>query len=388
MFYRIRYQANMGSYNRLRIAVLTSSRADFGIYLPLLKALKASPDEFDLDIIAFGTHLSLFHGRTIDAIMEHGFEIKHRVASMLATDDEESVGTAYALTALKFSAFWGENKNNFDWVLCLGDRYEMAAAVTAGIPFGIHFAHIGGGETTLGAIDNIYRHIISLVSKLHFVYLEPYAERIKQLVGETAPYVVTGSLGLDNIDQVKILSKEEFFEKWGINLNKPTALITIHPETLNSQNNNKYCKETIKALRVLAQDQQMIVTLPNADTLGTVFRQAFENLQIEYPDQVKLIENFGTESYFSCMFHAAYLLGNTSSGIVEAASFGKFVVNIGDRQKGRLTSNNVIHVPFHSTSIIEAAKKIIGKKYTGSNIYKKGNATQLIIEKLKKMDSV
>jgi len=194
---------------------------------------------------------------------------------------------------------------------------------------------------------------------------------------------VTGSLSLDNIDKVKILSKEEFFEKWGINLNLPTVLITIHPETINSQNNDKHCRELLKAIKVLMQNHQLVITMPNADTLGTVFRQAFEKLQYGHSDQIKLIENFGTQSYFSCMFHSEYLLGNTSSGIVEAASFGKFVVNIGDRQKGRLTSNNIIQVPFKYSAIVEAANKVKGIKYTGSNVYKQGNATQLIIRTLK-----
>ena len=324
---------------------------------------------------------------TIDLILKQGFKVKHLVSSMLLTDDEESISTAYALTGLKFATFWAQNKERFDWVLCLGDRYEMAAAVTSGIPFGIRFAHIGGGDTTLGVIDNIYRHSISLASVLHFVSLESFADRVKKIVGDHARCIVIGSLSLDNLNDIKILSKEEFLIKWGVDLNISTVLVTIHPETIHSQNNLKFCRETIKALTVLSQGQQLIITMPNADTDGSVFRNAFESLQKNKPEYVKLIENLGTESYFSCMYHASCLLGNTSSGIVEAASFGKFVVNIGDRQKGRCISNNVVHVPFHSGEIIEATKKVIGKAYLGSNIYKKENATQLIIDELKKKDS-
>ena len=378
----------MGSDHRLKIAVLTSSRADFGIYLPLLRALRSNSAEFDLEIIAFGTHLSPFHGKTIDLILKHGFEVKHRITSMLLTDDEDSIATTYALTGLKFADFWSQNKVRFDWVLCLGDRYEMGAAVAAGIPFGIRFAHIGGGDTTLGAIDNIYRHSISLASTIHFVSLESFADHVKQIVGEQARCVVTGSLSLDNLNDIKILSKEAFFIEWGIDLNIPTVLVTIHPETITSQNNLEYCKEIIKALTVLGRDQQLLITMPNADTSSSMFRKAFETLQQNNPEHVKLIENFGTESYFTAMFHVDYLLGNTSSGIVEAASFGKFVVNIGDRQKGRPTSENVVHVPFLSAEIIKAGKNLTGKKYTGINVYKKGNATNMIIDALKKMDSI
>ena len=371
----------MGSNNRLKIAVLTSSRADFGIYLPLLCGLAARSDKFELEIIAFGTHLSAFHGNTVDDIIKQGFEVKHRIPSMLLTDNEEAISTAYALTALKFAAFWEINKK-FDWVICLGDRYEMAAAVTSGVPYGVRFAHIGGGDSTLGAIDNIYRHMITLSSILHFVSLQPFAERVKQIIGSDAKFLVIGSLGLDNLKEIEILSKEKFLEKWDIDLNKPTALVTLHPETVNAQSNINYCNEAIIALKQLAEQQQIVITMPNADTAVSIYRNAFHGLQQQFPEQVKLIENFGSQSYFTCMHYADYLLGNTSSGIIEAASFGKFVINIGDRQKGRIAGENVIHVIFNSESIIQAVNKVRGRIYTGSNIYNKGNATQLIINEL------
>src|SRR5690606_5753673 len=145
----------------MRVAVLTSSRADFGIYLPLLNRLKEDPF-FQLEIIAFGTHLSKFHGYTLDQIKESGFTTIHEISSLLTNDDEVSIATSFGLTVLKFADFW--DKHSYDWVLCLGDRFEMAAAVQAGIPFGVRFAHLHGGETTLGAIDNIYRHQTSLAS--------------------------------------------------------------------------------------------------------------------------------------------------------------------------------------------------------------------------------
>ena len=144
----------------MKIGVLTSSRADFGIYLPLLKALQAD-SFFQLELIVFGTHLSRYHGYTVQQIIEEGFEPIHQIHQMLLTDEDNAISTSYALTALKFADFW--KNHSFDCVFCLGDRYEMAAAVAAGIPYNIPFAHIHGGETTLGAIDNVYRHGISLI---------------------------------------------------------------------------------------------------------------------------------------------------------------------------------------------------------------------------------
>ena len=143
----------------MRIGVLTSSRADFGIYLPLLNLIKLDTF-FKLEIIAFGTHLSQLHGYTVHEIEENGFDHIQKIPSLISNDSESSISSSYGLTVLKFADFWHNNK--YDLVFCLGDRFEMSAAVQAGIPFGINYAHIHGGETTLGAIDNVYRHQISI----------------------------------------------------------------------------------------------------------------------------------------------------------------------------------------------------------------------------------
>lgn len=368
----------------MRIAVLTSSRADFGIYLPLLKALNAD-SFFELEIIAFGTHLSRFHGYTIDEIEQQGFKVKYRIESLLLKDDATSIAKSYALTALNFADFWGNHQNDFDWVFCLGDRFEMAAAVAAGIPLNIRFAHIHGGETTLGAIDNIYRHTITLASKLHFVSAPPFANRILELAGPKAKCYVTGSLSLDNLNTISFLDKASFIDKWGIDLNIPTILTTIHPETVDFKLNESFAKEAIIALSELSNNYQVIITMPNADTSGSVFREAFKHLRELKSSRVFLIENFGTQSYFTCMKYADFLLGNTSSGIIEAASFGKYVINLGDRQKGRLTGDNILSVPFDSNLILKAVDEINGKIFYGPNIYKRKNAAQAIISELKKM---
>ena len=149
----------------MKIAVLTSSRADYGIYLPLLDALKKENDII-LEIITFGTHLSRFHGYSIEGVQNDNYATIHQINSLLVTDDEASIATSYGMTVLKFSDFW--SKNTYDLVFSLGDRFEMSAAVQAGIPFQVKFAHIHGGETTLGAIDNIYRHQITIASSYHF----------------------------------------------------------------------------------------------------------------------------------------------------------------------------------------------------------------------------
>ena len=373
----------MGGYKMIRVGVLTSSRADFGIYLPLLKALQKE-EAFHLELIVFGTHLSKFHGYTVEQIEREGFKIAKRIESLLLGDTPSAIASAYGLTVLKFAEYWQENEQNFDVVFALGDRFEMAAAVAASIPFGIKIAHLYGGETTLGAIDNIYRHSISLASQLHFVGAEFFAKRLNQLLDdEKASIYNVGSLSLENLKNIDFLSVEAFKNKWQIDLNIKTILVTVHPETVAYQKNLAYCEETIKALEQLANEFQIVITMPNADTAGMVFREAFETLA-KKQQSIKIIENFGTQSYFTCMKYAKLMVGNTSSGIVEAASFQKYVLNLGDRQKDRLCGENVIHVPFNHDLIVKNTLEYATKEYNGENIYFKSNPSEIIIQILKK----
>lgn len=370
----------------MKIAILTSSRADYGIYRPLIKSLNNDPF-FQLSIVAFGTHLSAYHGYTIDEIERDGFTVNYKINSLLLTDDENSMSTSTGLTTIKFAEFWENHSKDFDWVFCLGDRFEMFAAVIAGLSYGVAFAHLHGGEATLGAIDNFFRHSITLASKMHFVATTTFADKVRSIIGEEGDkdnIVVSGALSLDNLAEIKLLSRNEFFTKWQIDLTIPSVLITIHPETVNAKRNFKNLEEIIAVLVGLKDRYQLIITMPNVDTHGSIYRNAFETLGEKYPDNIKLIENFGTESYFTCMNEARFMLGNTSSGIIEAASFGKYVINIGDRQKGRLSGKNVFNVSINSKEIINCVSLVEGlKNEQFPNIYYNGGAVDKIIKKLK-----
>ena len=369
----------------MKIAVLTSSRADYGIYLPLLRRIK-DDNYFKLEIIAFGTHLSINHGFTLTEIETEKYRKIHCISSLISNDDEQAIATSYALTALKFADFWQHNK--FDLVLCLGDRFEMCAAVFAGIPFNVKFAHFHGGETTLGAIDNIYRHQITLASILHFSVNEIFSERIVQITGNRDNIFTVGSLSLDGIEKYKPIIKSEFYEKFNLP-NKDYALITFHSETADLSMNEKYAYEMRKALSYLASKLFLVITMPNADTMGSIFRNNISQLKAQFSENVLCIENFGKENYFSAMYYAKILIGNTSSGIIEAASFGKYFVNVGNRQKGRLQSNNVINTSFNHKEIIAAVDKaLLSESYTGLNIYHKTNSTELIINFIKQFNEV
>ncbi len=364
----------------MKVGVLTSSRADFGIYVPLLNKLKADPD-LDLTVIAFGTHLSPYHGETIQEIKEAGFSNIDTIRSLLVSDDKQSIATSYGLTSLKFADYW--SAHTYDLVFCLGDRFEMAAAVQAGIPFGITFAHLHGGETTLGAIDNMYRHQITHASQLHFASTEQYAERVKSLINSSDNVFNVGSLSLDGIDNTEILSEEVFRKNYEIP-EGPFILTTFHPETVALEKNEKYAAEMKKAIAELVQQYGVVITMPNADTRGTILRKKIIELKEAFPKRIPVVENFGKKDYFSAMKHARLLLGNTSSGIIEAASFKKYVVNVGDRQKGRAQSNNIIGCPFDKDRIIESVKKGMSLgSFEGVNIYSRKNTAKKIVEVLK-----
>jgi GDP/UDP-N,N'-diacetylbacillosamine 2-epimerase (hydrolysing) len=364
----------------MRVAILTSSRADYGIYFPLIKKLKENTF-FELNLIVFGTHLSAFHGATYKQIESDGFDIDFRIDTVPDTDSPLSISLSIGETIKKFAEFWEKHENVFDLVFCLGDRYEMFAAVTAGIPFQISFAHFHGGETTLGAIDNVFRHSITLASKYHFTATEVSKVRVQELIKSDLNIYNIGALSLDNISMTKLLTVEEFKKKWGIDLLKKTILLTFHPETIANKENLKFGTELVKAINNL-KAYQILITMPNADTSGNLIRHIFLK-QFTGSDRVFLVENLGTKSYFTAMSYCCFMLGNTSSGIIEASSFGRYVINIGDRQKGRDSGPNVIHTSIDAEKIVEVVNEIENlPELKKENIYYNGGAADKVIEVL------
>jgi len=366
----------------MKIAILTSSRADYGIYLPLLKVLDNTTG-IDFEIIAFGTHLSPDFGYTLNQIIYDGFKVHHTINALPKGDTAYDIATAISVTIAEFAQFWEQHTTDYNWVLCLGDRYEMFAAVTAGIPFGIRFAHIHGGETTLGAMDNIFRNAITHASVLHFTSCEEHKQRVEELISERGNVFNTGALSLENLKTISLFSKVEFKNIFSIDLSTPTILATIHPETIKPENNQNHIEEFSKAILAL-KEYQVVITLPNADTNNSIIRKRLLKLPEETQNRVICIENLGTRGYFSAMKHCSFLMGNTSSGIIEAASFGKFVINLGNRQKGRNCGRNIIHIPFNCQQICQTVKEISETEYKEGNLYYQPNTSKLIIQELKK----
>ncbi len=364
----------------MKVAILTSSRADFGIYYPLLKKLK-SDSYFDLEIIVFGTHLKNEFGYTIKEIQSLGFLVKHKIMTQVKNDTPKDISMSIGDAILSFSDFW--SKFHFNLVFALGDRYEMFAAVSAASPFNIDIAHIHAGETTLGAIDNTYRHSISLMSKYLFVTTEEYKERAESIVENSKNIFNVGALSIDNLMNQEFYTKEEFYNLFSIDLNIPSILTTFHPETVNYHKNEEYIIELLSALNILKEEFQIIITLPNSDTMGNMIRNKINDFS-KNKNNIKVIESFGMKGYLSCMKECAFLLGNTSSGFVEAAFFPKWVINIGNRQGGRVITENIISSPINQNSILTAVKSIRNKNITKNvNIYGNGAASSNIISILK-----
>jgi len=361
----------------MKVGILTSSRADYGIYLPLLQKLKIDLF-FELEIIAFGTHLSKNHGYTLTDIVKDGYNTIHEIISLVDDDSQKGIATSYGNTILKFSNFW-EN-HSFDLVLCLGDRFEMSAAVQASIPFGVRLAHLHGGETTLGAIDNIYRHQITLASQIHFVASDNFLNKVRNISGVSKGIYNVGALSLDGIKKIDLPDWTDVRRLFDIS-NKEFILITFHPETINPNQNKIYIETIYEVLNELCKKHYLVITFSNADTMGSLYRESSKELKIKNPNNITLIENFGKYNYFAAMKASKILLGNTSSAILEAASFGKFAINVGNRQLGRLRSNNILDVPYNKTLIINAINKIIDESlFTGENKYYKPNTASNIIK--------
>ena len=366
----------------MKLGILTSSRADFGIYLPLIKKL-FSDSFFYPEIIAFGTHLYDKYGNTINEIVNEGYPVKYKIKTLTEDDSPLEIAKSISKTTLAFSDFW--NKQNFDLVFALGDRYEMFAAVTAGSPFNVKFAHIHAGETTLGAIDNAYRHSISLMSEYFFVTTEEYKKRTIELVQKPNNVFNVGALSTDNLNKVELYNIEEFKKAFNIDLSQPTILSTFHPETVDFKKNRTFIKELLLAFNILKAKYQIIITMPNSDTMGLMIRDEIERFA-NNKEKIILVESFGMKGYLSCMKHCSFLLGNTSSGFVEAAYFPKFVINLGSRQKGRIITPNIKTIPITKENILETVDEIGHLKMPSfKNPYYNDGAANKIIEILKSL---
>jgi GDP/UDP-N,N'-diacetylbacillosamine 2-epimerase (hydrolysing) len=366
----------------MKITCLTSSRADYGILSPLLKKITKNSN-FTLDIIAFGTHISKEHGYTVQEIInDNYFEKLYKFETIPKLDTPGSIIESISKCINVFGSFFEKYKT--DLVLCLGDRYEMFAACSGIFPYGIKIAHISGGEETFGSTDNFYRHAITLMSTYHFASTKIYQNRIINIIGTKKNVFNVGALNIDNLSKIQFLTKISFKEKYGFYIKKKSILITFHPETVDFKYNLRNITELINALSEL-KEFQLIITMPNADVNGSMIRSHLEKF-VNINKNAIAVKSLGMLGYLSCMKHCTMVLGNSSSGFVEASFFSKYVINIGKRQDGRILTPNIKSIKIIKDDILKAVKLFNPKQNIKKiNIYGRGDSANSILKILKKV---
>jgi UDP-hydrolysing UDP-N-acetyl-D-glucosamine 2-epimerase len=360
------------------ICFVTGTRAEYGLLQPLMKLFKESR-EYTLQIIVTGMHLSPEFGLTYTQIEKDGYEIDDKVEILLSSDTPAGVAKSTGLGFLAFPDSYSRLKP--DLVVVLGDRYEIFAAAATAYFMHIPLAHLHGGETTEGAIDEGIRHAVSKMATLHFTSTQTHRKRVIQL-GESPQRVYNvGAIGIDNIAKLPLLSREDLATSIGHSLENPFFLITYHPVTLSSVSEEKQLRQLFEALDEFP-DVTPIFTLPNSDSGG---RSIIELIQsyAEKRSDARVFTSLGQLRYLSAVKEAAAVVGNSSSGIIEAPSLGTPTVNIGIRQKGRESAQSVLHCKESAQSIRTALEKTLTEEFqrtckTYTNPYGDGQTSDKI----------
>ncbi len=369
------------------IAVFTSIRSEYGVLLPILKKIELD-SQFNLELLVGGAHLLLEHGKTINEILNDGFSISHKFP-FLYTDSEVSANIrSMALLQLQMGDYLIASKP--DLLLVVGDRFELLSVVTAALMLGVPIAHISGGDVTEGTIDNQIRHAISKMSHIHFTGTENSRNNLLRMGEEDWRVINTGEPGIDCILEITTLKKDDLYLELGLDLSKKTVISTFHPETISNKIDSDFIKKLFNNLFVEFPDYQFLVTSSNFDSGGNEINETFIELAINNKNLV-FIKSLGQKKYYSILEYADFMLGNSSSGIIEAQSFDLAVVNIGNRQKGRERNLNTIDVEVSINKIIEASLLATNYEFKDKfkfkeNLYGNGNCSTKIIEFFKDLD--
>lgn len=373
--------------SKWRVWAVTTSRADYGLLYPLMKKL-CSDGNFDLEVVVTGSHLSPLHGRTVEQIERDGFAIAGRVEMTQQGDSENAVCQAVALGLIGFSHLMQDKRPDF--IIVLGDRYELWSVSIAAVMHHVPLVHIHGGEVTFGAVDDQIRHSVSKMASLHFPSIELYGQRIIQMGEQPERVHVVGALGIDNIKAIEPMSVQELSQYAGVDFTQPIALMTFHPVTQDDAGDAAgQVREVLEALR--ESELFTLVTMPNADAGGHGIFEMILDYQKLYPTKFKLVKNLGQRAYLSAMQYARIMIGNSSSGIIESASFKLPVVNIGDRQAGRYKPINVLDCTCQKDVVFRAIEEAVSREFALKikqleNPYGDGQTAERICRILKTVD--
>ncbi len=340
------------------ICIVTGTRAEYGLLRPIIKQVIAT-NSFEIKIVATGMHLSEDFGLTYKEIEADGISIDAKIDVLQNDDSNKAMSKAIGIGVIRFAEYFGKTQPAM--VVVLGDRFEIFAAATAAAVACIPIAHLYGGETTEGAVDEFFRHSISKMSYLHFTSTEQYRQRVINM-GETPDRVFNvGATGVENILSMPLMTIDELAQSIGFNLNSPYALVTFHPVTLEKNTAPKQIEDLLSALNE-TNGLNYIFTKANADANGRAINKKIDAYCEEKRNAIAFT-SMGVLRYLSAMKYCEMVIGNSSSGIMETPSFKKPTINIGDRQKGRICAKSVISCEAEKHSIINSLNKARSQEF-------------------------
>lgn len=342
-----------------KICFVTATRAEYGQLAPIMRKIKESR-EVKLQILVTGAHLVESYGYTYREIENDGFTIDEKIEIQVSTDTNAGICKTMGLAMISISDAF--NRLLPDMVVILGDRYEMLSVASVATIMNIPIAHISGGDSTPNAIDDVIRHAITKMSILHFAFTEQYRDRIIQM-GEAPDRVFNvGALGVENAKNVRLMSKYEISNLLGIDINHKYILITFHPTTRKHGAAKSEIDNILSAIEGY-DEYNYIFTKANSDPEGEIINNTIKNFVCQYSDKAILVDSLGTELYLNVMRYADIVMGNSSSIIVEAPSFKIPIINIGERQKGRIRSKAIIDCKADKNEICNAISYVSTDKY-------------------------
>jgi GDP/UDP-N,N'-diacetylbacillosamine 2-epimerase (hydrolysing) len=367
-----------------RIGIMTGTRAEYGLLKPLMQEINKDND-LELYLIVSGMHLSPEFGMTYQEIEEDGFQINAKVEMLLSSDSPAGISKSIGLGVIGFADEF--QRADLDMLILLGDRYEALSAAISAMVMRIPIAHLHGGELTEGAIDEGIRHSITKMSYLHFTSTEQYRNRVIQLGENPERVFYVGALGVENIKKINLMTKEELEKSIHFEIDENTVVVTYHPVTLE---NNTVEEQFLNLLKVLDRNPKirMIFTKANADTNGRIVNDLIDKYAAQNSERACAFMSLGQKRYLSALKYCRIVIGNSSSGIIEAPSFGKPIINIGDRQKGRICADSVINCGYTQQEIQQAMETALTEEFENKarncrNPYEKENTAANIISVIK-----
>ncbi|WP_300172985.1 UDP-N-acetylglucosamine 2-epimerase [uncultured Aliivibrio sp.] len=365
-----------------KIAIFTGTRAEYGLLYWIIKGI-AESEQVELQLYVGGMHLSPEFGKTVQQIENDGFPIAERLEFLLSSDT--AVGITKSMGLALISAADAFERTKPDLLVVLGDRFESMAICQAAMVAQIPIAHIHGGETTEGLIDEAVRHSITKMSHLHFTATEEYRQRVIQLGEQPDKVYNVGAPGIDSIKRLNLLSLNALSDSIDFDIvSSPYMVVTYHPVTLSKDGAVTALKNLLSSLRDYPK-HKFIITYPNADTHGRVLIELLDEFKKEFPDRVLLVQSLGQLRYLSALQYCDLVIGNSSSGLIEVPTFKVPTVNIGNRQKGRIAGDTVIHCKGDENSILSSIQLALSAEFKQqcdltNNPYGSGEASDRILD--------